>query len=173
MFDDNMFYISYDNAAKLLKTYGDTTEIYVYVKDLRKVDKIRDEIQALLPEGVVAMTYKEQMGDMYLMVSIATTVFGFIEALIMFLASFVIINTMMMNIFERIHEIGALKSMGMTDNQLFANFTLEGAIIGTAGGIVGVAIGFLINPRDKPLGRYQSRCRSWKVWSFRSRTTSC
>lgn len=144
MFDDNMFYISSENAMKLLKTYGDTTEIYIFVKDLRKLEDIQKKIQAILPEGVIAMTYKEQMGDLYLMINVATTIYAFVEALIMFLASFVIINTMMMNIFERIHEIGTLKSMGMTDNQLFANFTLEGAIIGTAGGIVGVGLGLLL-----------------------------
>ncbi len=144
MFDDNLFFVSTAEGKKLLKTYGDTTEIYVYVKDLRKVDGIRDQIQAMLPDGVVAMTYKQQMGEMYTLLSVAMAIYGFIEAIIMFLASFVIINTMMMNIFERIHEIGTLKSMGMTDNQLFVNFTIEGALIGAAGGIVGVALGLLI-----------------------------
>lgn len=144
MIDDNMFFISTAQADKLLKTYGDTTELYVFVKDIRKTEEIRKKIQALLPDGVIAMTFKEQMGEMYMMFTVMQKVYAFIEALIMFLASFVIINTMMMNIFERIHEIGTLKSMGMTDNQLFVNFTLEGAIIGAAGGFAGVVIGLLM-----------------------------
>ena len=51
---------------------------------------------------------------------------------------------MMMAIFERSKEIGTLKAMGMTDRQIFQNFTCEGAILGAMGGIPGAIAGFIL-----------------------------
>ena len=51
---------------------------------------------------------------------------------------------MMMAIFERMREIGTLKAMGMTDRELFLNFTCEGAILGAIGGVLGATVGFFL-----------------------------
>jgi ABC-type lipoprotein release transport system permease subunit len=51
---------------------------------------------------------------------------------------------MMMAVFERLQEIGTLKELGFTDREIFYNFTLEGAIIGTVGGVLGAVIGYII-----------------------------
>jgi len=81
---------------------------------------------------------------MYLAIKNTKVIYAFIEIMILFLASFVVINTMMMAIFERLHEIGTLKALGMSDRELFINFTLEGAIIGAVGGILGALVGYII-----------------------------
>lgn len=143
-FDKKMFFISLEDAKKLLKIYDGTTEIFAFTDDLSLVDTIQKEISAFLPQGVKAQTYKEQMGEFYDLLSTMKSFYSFLLALILFLASFVIINTMMMAIFERLREIGTMKAMGMTDRELFLNFTCEGAILGTTGGILGAVVGFLL-----------------------------
>ncbi len=143
-FDKKMFFISLADAKKLLKIYNGTTEIFVFADDISMADTIQKEISQILPRGLKAQTYKEQMGEFYDLLSTMKSFYSFILALILFLASFVIINTMMMAIFERMREIGTMKAMGMTDRELFLTFTCEGAILGTAGGILGALVGFLL-----------------------------
>ncbi|MDH5717062.1 MAG: FtsX-like permease family protein [Spirochaetia bacterium] len=144
MYDKNSFFISLEDAKRLLKIFNGTTELYVYGHDINNVNIYKNEISSFLPKGLTAQTYQEQLGDFMSLMETMKSVYIFIEALILFLACFVVINTMMMAIFERLHEIGTLKAMGMTDRQLFFNFTMEGAIIGTAGGILGAIVGYSI-----------------------------
>ncbi len=143
MFDANVFFLSSEDAKRLLKVFGATTEIYVFTKKTDMTEKVQDEIKKILPPGVVALNYKETIGPLYSLLEQMRIIFVFAEAIILFLASFVIINTMMMAIFERMQEIGTLKAMGMTQRDLFNNFTLEGAYMGLIGGILGTVVGFI------------------------------
>lgn len=53
-------------------------------------------------------------------------------------------NTMFMSVLERTREIGVLKSLGATSRQIQDLFLMESAMIGLAGGIGGVIIGFIL-----------------------------
>jgi putative ABC transport system permease protein len=136
------FMVQLEDAKRLLKIYEGTTELFVFTELEKQTEPVNAEIKKILPTDVRAMTYKEQIGPMYSMLATMKIVYLFVEALILFLACFVVINTMMMAIFERMHEIGTLKAVGMSDKDLFLNFTLEGAIIGALGGIPGALFGY-------------------------------
>ncbi len=143
-FDRKLFFISLKDAKRLLKIYDGTTEIFVFADDVSFTERIDMEIEAILPAGVVSQTHKEQAPAFIETIEAMKPVYSFIETLILFLASFVIINTMMMAIFERLREIGTMKALGMTDRELFLNFTCEGAILGAIGGTIGAVIGFVV-----------------------------
>jgi len=144
MFDRNFFFMGLGSAKKLLKMTNATTELYIFGKDISNIDAFEKNIQKTVEQYYIAESFKKQLGPLYVTFNSMKYIYGFIEAMILFLASFVIINTMMMAIFERMREIGTLKAMGMTDRQLFINFTYEGAIMGAIGGVTGGIIGFLI-----------------------------
>ena len=144
MYDNKLFYLALEDARRLLRIPdGTTTEIYVFARDLAAAGSLEEEVGTLLDEYTVVQGYRSQLGAMADFFDVSTALYMIIEALIIFLASFVVINTMMMTVFERIREIGTLKAIGMTDRQLFFNFTLEGAIIGFIGGTAGVLVGYI------------------------------
>ncbi len=143
-FDRKLFFVSLKDAKRLLKIYDGTTEIFVFADDVSLAERIDREIEAVLPAGIISQTHKEQAPAFIETIEAMKPVYSFIETLILFLASFVIINTMMMAIFERMREIGTMKALGMTDRELFLNFTCEGAILGAIGGTIGAVIGFVV-----------------------------
>lgn len=53
-----------------------------------------------------------------------------------------IANTMFMNVLERTREIGILKSVGATPNDILLLFVIESALIGLAGGVIGLVLGY-------------------------------
>ncbi len=55
-----------------------------------------------------------------------------------------IANAMLMSVTERFREIATMKCLGATDRFIMTNFVLESIIQGIAGGILGVAVGFLL-----------------------------
>ena len=143
-FDSKFFFMDLGSAKELLKIYDGTTEIFVFLKNIENLHEINNKISIKLDDDLVSEDYITQMGDMYGMFQMAKIIYYFIESMIMFLGSFVVINTMMMSIYERMREIGTLKAIGMTDKQLFWNFTCEGAILGAIGGAIGAICGYMI-----------------------------
>ncbi len=139
--DKKVFMVGAQDAKKLLKIQKGTTALYVYTHDIDQTDPLVQKIKPLLAPGTVAQSFKEQMGTFYQMFEMIKYFFALFVMGILFLASFVMINTMMMAIFERMHEIGTLKAMGMKDSDLFINFTLEGSILGMIGGVLGTLVG--------------------------------
>lgn len=142
--DKKVFMLGGEDARKLLKISQGTTALYVFTHMLDQTDQVAAAISPDLDPGVRAQTFREQMGTFYGYFAMAKYMFMIFVAAILFLASFVMINTMMMAIFERMHEIGTLKAMGMKDSELFLNFTLEGSLLGMAGGILGTLAGTVL-----------------------------
>jgi putative ABC transport system permease protein len=60
---------------------------------------------------------------------------------VILIATLGIVNTMLMSVFERVREIGTLMALGMTPGEIRLLFLLESAILGAAGGLMGVGIG--------------------------------
>jgi putative ABC transport system permease protein len=53
-----------------------------------------------------------------------------------------VLNTMIMSVIERRKEIGVMKAIGATRRKIIAQILYESSLMGVAGGIVGVALGF-------------------------------
>ena len=69
---------------------------------------------------------------------------GLILFLIVLVAAFNIVSTLVMVVADRTREIGILKSMGMNDRGILRVFVLQGAWIGLVGTVVGTGLGLLL-----------------------------
>ncbi len=141
--DERVFYIAKKDAKRLLKMKGASTEIYVFT-DRDDMMPVSEVLLSRLDKGLTARTAKAQIGAYWDMIESYKGIIFFIEILILALASFVVVNTMMQSIFERLSEIGTLKALGMTDGEIQRSFTMEGGIIGTFGGLIGAIAGYVL-----------------------------
>jgi putative ABC transport system permease protein len=144
VFNRQLFFIDMGNARKLLKMYGQDSEIYIYAKRGASIKYLEHRIRLILPPDLTVRNPSEQVGGIYDLMIMVKYIYYFFVLLILMLASFVVISTIMQAVFERIREIGTLKAMGMADGEIFIDFTLEGAIIGAIGGIPGATLGYLM-----------------------------
>ncbi len=160
LFDRKFFFLDIANARKLLKMQDFDTEILVFTKRGYSVSDIQRKISRFLPGSDTIRNIASQIGGMYNLLETARYIYYFFDLLVILLASFVIISTMMQAVFERMREIGTLKSMGMTDREIFASFTIEGAIIGAIGALPGGIIGYLLVLRLNATGLNYSQTRN-------------
>jgi len=61
-------------------------------------------------------------------------------------AAFIILFMMAYTVKERTKEIGVLKAIGFTGNNIMSQFVIEGTVIGLLGGVIGILIGFVATP---------------------------
>lgn len=75
----------------------------------------------------------------------AFSMFDVMGVLAVIIASLGIINTLTMNIMERTQEIGMLRAIGMTRNQIIKMILSEAGVMGVIGGTVGLVFGILLS----------------------------
>ena len=74
-------------------------------------------------------------------------IFGLFDALAavaVLIAALGIVNTLTMNVIERVREIGVLRAVGMTRRQVWRSVVLEAGILGLAGALLGIVLGLLV-----------------------------
>ena len=74
-------------------------------------------------------------------------IFGLFDALAavaVLIAALGIVNTLTMNVIERVREIGILRAAGMTRGQVWRSVVVEAGVLGLAGALLGIALGLLV-----------------------------
>ncbi|MEA2610228.1 MAG: putative transport system permease protein, partial [Chloroflexota bacterium] len=74
-------------------------------------------------------------------------IFGLFDALAavaVLIAALGIVNTLTMNVIERVREIGILRAAGMTRRQVWRSVVVEAGILGLAGAILGIVLGLIV-----------------------------
>ncbi len=74
-------------------------------------------------------------------------IFGLFDALAVvavLIAALGIVNTLTMNVIERVREIGILRAAGMTRRQVWRSVVVEAGVLGLAGAVLGVVLGLAV-----------------------------
>lgn len=128
-------------SGKPLKEFAYSSAT-VQADDMENVDAISNEIRNLGYNVTTNAEYIESMKAQFAMIQ---AVLGGIGAVSLFVAAIGIMNTMMMSIYERTKEIGVMKVLGCSLQNIKRLFLLEAAFIGFMGGVIGNALSFLMS----------------------------
>jgi putative ABC transport system permease protein len=72
------------------------------------------------------------------------TVFDALAAVAVLIAALGIVNTLTINVIERVREIGILRAAGMTRRQVWRSVVVEAGVLGLAGATLGIVIGLVV-----------------------------
>lgn len=150
MFDrSSVFVVDKDLAKSISFDTSTSSEIAIYLNDSEKTDIVSAELKQLFKsevtsEELVIRTWNE-IQPAFEMMNEMTKQFSFIFiVVILFALSFGIINTMLMVVLERIHELGMLMAIGMSKARIFFMILLETIFLATTGGVFGLIFSFTI-----------------------------
>ncbi|MBC7087777.1 MAG: ABC transporter permease [Tissierellales bacterium] len=116
--------------------------ITVKVDDMNNVKEVQDQIKAL---GYEAYSLNDQLEAMKQTARSIQLALGGIGAISLLVAAIGITNTMVMSIYERTREIGIMKVIGASINDIKKLFLFESALIGLLGGILGIGVSYLLS----------------------------
>ncbi len=114
------------------------------VVDPARRDAVAAELTRRLPAGVTVETPRgrsRQVENMVRAFQLNLTALSFIA---LFVASFLILNTVSMSVTRRRREIGIVRALGMTRADVAALFVSEGVFFGVIGGAIGLVLGTLL-----------------------------
>jgi len=140
--DNTLIVMSLKDVEEMLGIKA--TGIEVKVKDVYRVNEIRREIIKNLGFGFFARTWIEMNRNLFSALKLEKIAMFIILALIIFVASFNIISSLVMTVMEKKKDIAILKAMGAKKRSIMKIFMVEGITIGIIGALIGSLSGYLI-----------------------------
>ncbi len=123
------------------KQEGTYSSIYVRVAEMEDLTPVREKIEAM---GVGVFALADELDEIKKAFLIMDSLLGAIGTIALIIAALGIINTMLMSILERTREIGIMKAVGGSENEIKFIFFVEAACIGLVGAFFGLLLGWLV-----------------------------
>ena len=141
-YDNTYVYISIQSAQELFRLGGKVSGVEIRLDDLYKANQVVSAIEKRLGFPYYPMTWFEMRKNLFSWMQLEKWAMFIILSLIIMVAAFNIVSTMIMVVMEKTKEIGILKSMGATSGGVMRIFLIQGAVVGLLGTALGLAIGY-------------------------------
>jgi len=142
-YDANLAFISIKAAQDLFQMQG-VASIECKVKDAVTADKVGAALQETLGYPYYCVDWMKQYGTLIKWMNTEKFIAFIVISMIIMVAIFNIISSLLMVVMEKTGEIGILLSMGATPRNILRIFVLDGILVGLIGTVLGTSLGLLI-----------------------------
>ena len=142
---DNKFMYTTVAAAQELTGLGDAVSgLEIRTPDAFRADEVSDAVSQALGLPYRTDDWKTMNGSLFSALKLEKYAMGVILTLIVIVAAFNIISTLVMVVTDKTREIGILKSMGLSSRRVLRLFMIQGLVIGCVGAALGGGGGLLL-----------------------------
>lgn len=140
-------YVAMANIADLarLKRWkpGQVQGLRLRFEDLFQAPRIAWELAGQLGEDYYSRDWTRTHGNLYQAIRMEKAMIGLLLLLIVAVAAFNNISTLVMVVTDKRGDIAILRTLGATPRQIMAIFMVQGTVIGVVGTLVGAVLGIL------------------------------
>jgi lipoprotein-releasing system permease protein len=140
-YDNTMAYVSLESAQKFFGMGARVTGIEIKTNEIYKVKEIGKEIRQKLGFPFWTKDWMEMNRNLFSALKLEKIAMFIILVLIVLVAAFNIISTLIMVVMEKNKDIAILKSMGAPSKGILKIFVIEGGVIGVVGTVFGTILG--------------------------------
>lgn len=139
--DANLAYIHMRDAA-VLKRLGDKIDgIRLQFDDLFAAPAQVRDIAATLPGYMRTSDWTRTHGNLFAAIQLEKRMVGLLLFLIVLVAAFNIVSTLVMVVTDKTADIAILRTMGATPGMIMRIFMVQGSVIGVVGTLLGTGLG--------------------------------
>jgi lipoprotein-releasing system permease protein len=143
-YDGSFIFLPLDTAQLFLQRRGVASQIEVHLADPSAAWTVAGAIRAAMaPQRVTILDWQRANAGFFQIVEVQRNVMFLILALIILVAAFNIVSSLIMLVKDKGRDIAILRSMGARRGAVMRIFLLCGAAIGGLGTAAGVALGLL------------------------------
>jgi lipoprotein-releasing system permease protein len=142
-FDSSLAMIHIGDAQRLYRAEG-PSGVRLRLKDAERAPQVAGELAASLPPGLLVRDWSRQNPTYFAAVRAEKRMMFIILALIVAVAAFNLVSTLVMTVTEKQADIAILRTLGASPRSVMAVFIVQGALIGVFGTLIGVAGGLLL-----------------------------
>jgi lipoprotein-releasing system permease protein len=137
-FDRSLGFVHLHDAQKLLGLRNNVTGIHLNVNDVYNAPRIANELLSQLTPTATVSSWADQFGDFFHAVQLEKTMMFFILLLIIAVAAFNLVATLVMVVNEKQSDIAILRTYGATPGMIMNIFIVQGGLVGVIGTLIGV-----------------------------------
>ncbi|MDQ3388970.1 MAG: ABC transporter permease, partial [Gemmatimonadota bacterium] len=143
-YDNKFMYTTLAAAQEVTNLGTAVTGIEVRVPDAMEADLVARRLEGAMGFPYRAEDWKSMNSSLFNALKLEKLAMGVILLLIVVVAAFNIISTLVMTVTDKTREIGILKAMGLTPGRILRIFMLQGLVIGVVGSVLGTVSGLLV-----------------------------
>ncbi len=142
-YDSSLAFVDNDDAAKVFRDSG-TAGVRLRVADMQKAPEVAAELRNVLPPYVMASDWSRNNRTWFAAVQTEKRMMFLILALIVAVAAFNLLSSLVMAVKDKQSDIAILRTLGAGPGEVARIFLVQGALIGVIGTLLGVAGGIVI-----------------------------
>lgn len=144
LYDDKQVFIDLADANTFFRMKGSVTGLQIRIKDELDAPIISQKIQNFLSPEYWVSDWTREFGSFFKALQIQKTVMLFILLLIIAVAAFNLVSTLVMMVTDKRSDIAILRTMGASRRSIMGIFIAQGALIGFLGTLLGVILGLFL-----------------------------
>ncbi|MDP1871930.1 MAG: lipoprotein-releasing ABC transporter permease subunit [Gallionella sp.] len=143
-YDNSLALINLNDAQKLFQLGDAVTGISTKLREIDQAPQVAAELQNQLPQGLYANDWTHQNSNYFKAVQMEKKMMFIILSLIVAVAAFNIVSTLVMAVTDKQADIAILRTLGASPRSIMKIFMVQGVIIGLTGTLLGCFFGILL-----------------------------
>ena len=142
-YDSSLAFVDNEDAARVFRESG-TAGVRLRIADMQKAPEVAAELRNVLPPYVMASDWSRNNRTWFAAVQTEKRMMFLILALIVAVAAFNLLSSLVMAVKDKQSDIAILRTLGAGPGEVARIFLVQGALIGVIGTLLGVAGGIAI-----------------------------
>ena len=142
-YDSALALVHIGDAQRLFRIDG-PTGVRLKIRDMQRAVEVAGQLVKTLPPNLLVRDWSRQNPTWFAAVQVEKRMMFIILALIVAVAAFNLVSTLVMTVTEKQADIAILRTLGATPRSIMGVFIVQGVLIGVLGTLLGVAGGLFI-----------------------------
>jgi lipoprotein-releasing system permease protein len=142
-YDSALVLMHQDDAARLFRLEG-PSGIRLKLKDLHQARQVAAELMVSLPPALLVRDWTRQNRTWFAAVQLEKRMMFIILTLIVAVAAFNLVSTLVMTVTDKRADIAILRTLGASPASIMGVFMVQGAMVGVVGTLSGLGLGLLV-----------------------------
>ena len=143
-YDSALALVRMEDAQVLYRLEGQVSGVRLKVKDIDRAPQVARRLAQRLPEDVAVTDWTQQNVNYFRAVQIEKRMMFIILTLIIAVAAFNLVSTLVMVVTDKLPDIAILRTLGASPASIMQIFVVQGAVVGLVGTLLGVVGGVLL-----------------------------